>query len=247
MRSLIAVVVLLVIVLVGVALAADPPGGPGWYQLSSDSFISVPFEGGQLVIAGGTPGLLVGAQDGFLKIRFERGVATARGKEITSDGTLTERDALTLLIDPSQVKAFVKQPLSKARPPADSPTRAGAEPGALGALGGGVGAGVGTGAVGVQRDTTLVLDDTVNVVRRATADAGPAAAGGGGGGTQVFPPSASGTAGGGVGRPGRVIARDEHDARLVKVLRLLDEDGARCETKPYGPGWVSVCESVRDA
>ena len=66
------------------------------------------------------------------------------------------------------------------------------------------------------------------------------------GAPDIVPPARSGT-GGGAGGTTRVIARDEHDAWLIKVLRLLDEDGARCETKPYGSGWVSVCESVRDA
>jgi len=39
-----------------------------------------------------------------------------------------------------------------------------------------------------------------------------------------------------------VIAREDHEAWLLKVLRLWGEDGARCETKSYGPGWGSVGE-----
>jgi len=63
-------------------------------------------------------------------------------------------------------------------------------------------------------------------------------------GVQIFPPSAAGPASGGSGKPTRVIALEEHEAWLKKVLRLLDEDGARCETKGYGPGWISICDPV---
>lgn len=231
-----AIIVLLLSALGGLALAADPPGGPGWYQAIDGFNVSVPTKG-FLIIAPDTPGQLVGTTGNLLTIRFERGIALWLGREITND------PLLTINVSPTSVRAFVKQPLSKQDDGTTKVTRGGAEPGALGALAGTTtGAGVGGRSnVGVGRETTLVVDDTVNVVRRETPAAGPIADGRGSG-PQVFPPSGSG-AGGGTGGTTRVISREEHDARLAKVLALWEEDGARCETKGYGPGWVSVCES----
>jgi hypothetical protein len=239
MRLVIAVVALLLATAPLHALAADPPGGPGWYELTTTQI--VPTSSGDLVIAGGTPGLLVGvATNGFLRLRFERGVATWLGREITSDGGFAL--TLTVEVDPAFVRAFVKQNLSSAAPGA---RRGGAEPGALGALGGGgitTGAGVGgTQGVNVQRDTTVTVEDRLNLVR-APAPAAAAVPDQRGGGAGVLPPAGSTVGGGAGGGATRTIAREEHDAWLLKVLRLLGEDGARCETKGYGPGWVSICE-----
>src|SRR6267142_6576576 len=110
MRYLIGIVALLVIVLAGVALAADPPGGPSWYQLA-DHGLNVSTTSGTLLIAAGTPGQLVSVRmNGNLQIRFERGLATWLGKEITTDGGFSA--TLTIDVEPGMVRAFVKQPLS---------------------------------------------------------------------------------------------------------------------------------------
>jgi len=234
MRYLIAVVALLLLVSAATVLAADPPpGGPTWYQ-AIDGF-NVSTAKGFLIIAPDTPGQLIGVTGGLLTIRFERGIALWGPGEITSD------PLLTISVAPFTVRAFVKQPLSQKKDDSTTPRKGGAQSGALGALAGVSGAGSGTRGVGVQRETTLVIDDTVNVIRRGGTEAA-VIPDSGRSGVQVFPPSGSGSGGGGAGRPGRVIAREEHDAWLVKVLRLLDEDGAACETKGYGPGWISICE-----
>ena len=244
MRSLIAVVVLLVSA-PPAARAADPPGGPGWYQL--DTTVSVPTAKGTLVIAAGTPGQLVSinAAGTVMSIRFERGLASWLGAEINS-GTSAENAALlTVDVDPAMVKAFVKQLLSRvgaggSTPP---PRRGGAEPGALGALGGGGTTGAGFGgsrAVDINRDTTVTLSDTVRVASApgpvpvaAPPPRAPA--------PSIIPPGSSSGASGGGGTM-RAIGREEHDAWLKQLLAALGEDGARCETKGYGPGWVSICE-----
>ena len=216
-----------------IAVAADPPGGPGWYQ-AIDGF-NVSTAQGMVFIAPDTPGFLVGVTSaGLLTIRFERGVALSLGREV-SDPSL-----LTVSVPPTSVRAFVKQPFSRLQ---DNPVAGGVGggPGVLGGFPGVTGAGVGgRSAVGVERETTVVVDDKVNVVQRQTPAALPAPDGRGGG-SQILPPSSSGGGGGGGGAT-RVIAREDHDAWLLKVLRLWGEDGARCETKSYGPGWVSICD-----
>jgi len=243
MRCLIAVVVLLATVVAGSAFAGDPPGGPGWYQLSTDVTLTVPTNSGDLLIAGGTPGFLVGvATDGSLRLRFERGIATWLGREITADGGFGPM--LTIDIDPALVRAFVRQPLSKAEPPATR--KGGAEPGALGAIsggGGGVVTGTGVGAVGMRRDTVVTVEDTRRVVRVSAPSTG-AAPEGRRGSPELFPPPPSAASSGASGGQARIIARDEHEASLAKVLKLLGEDGANCETKSYGPGWISICEPL---
>jgi hypothetical protein len=216
-----------------IALAADPPGGPGWYQAIDGFNVSV--AQGTLFIAPDTPGFLVGVTPGgLLTIRFERGIALWIGREIVNE------PVLTISVPPSSVRAFVKQPFSRLQ---DNPiaSNGGGGPGVLGSFPGVTGAGVGgRSSVGVERETTVVVDDKVNVVQRQTA-AAPPAPDGRGGGSQSLPPSSSG-GGGGAGGATRMIAREDHDAWLLKVLRLWGEDGARCETKSYGPGWVSICE-----
>lgn len=255
MRCTIAVVVLLLLASVASVLAADPPGGPGWYQL--DISVSVAMPKGTLVITAGTPGQLVSfnADGTLMRIRFERGLASWLGSEITSGSSAENASLLTVDVDPQLVRALLKQLLSRTKPPDDStpPRTGGAEPGALGALAGTTGAGVtsagagtGTRGIGVQRETTVVIDDTLNIVRRGGGEAA-VTPGGQRSGVQVFPPSASGAGGGGAGGPGRVIAREEHDAWLAKVLRLWGEDAASCETKAYGPGWISICDPRREA
>src|SRR5205823_3745301 len=146
----------------------------------------------------------------LMRIRFERGLAAWLGSEITSASSADNAALLTVDVDPGLVRALLKQLLSRTKPPGDSttPKKGGAEPGALGALAGTTGSGAGTGAVGVQRETTVVIDDTVNVVRRATTEAA-VIPDGRRAGVQVFPPSGSGSGGGGAGRPGRVIGREE--------------------------------------
>ena len=217
-----------------IVLAADPPGGPGWYQAIDGFNVSVPSRG-TLYIAPDTPGQLIGVtSDGMLTIRFERGIALWLGREIVNDALLT------INVPPSSVRAFVKQPFSRLQ---DNPiaSNGGAGPGVLGGFPGTTGAGVGgRSSVGVERETTVVLDDKVNVVQRQTP-AAPPTPDARGGGSQVLPPSGSG-GGGGAGGATRVIAREDHEAWLLKVLRLWGEDGARCETKSYGPGWISICE-----
>jgi hypothetical protein len=216
-----------------IALAADPPGGPGWYQAIDGFNVSV--AQGTLLIAPDTPGLLIGVTPaGLLTIRFERGIALWLGREIVND------PVLTISVPSSSVRAFVKQPFSRLQ---DNPiaSNGGAGPGVLGGFPGVTGAGVGgRSAVGVERETTVVLDDKVNVVQRQ-APAAPPTPAGRGGDSQVLPPSGS-SGGGGGGGATRVIAREDHEAWLMKVLRLWGDDGARCETKSYGPGWVSICE-----
>jgi hypothetical protein len=242
MRSLIAVVVLLLTAAAATALADDPPGGPGWYQLL-DAGLNVSTTNGTLLVAGGTPGLLISVRsDGALNIRFERGLATWLGREITSDGEF--RDTLTIIVKPSEVRAFVRQPLSKVTPaPGGTSPRTG---GSSSASGGGTLAGLGGGqsitSATVTRTTVTVEDIEERraaarpVVGEARESVRPR--------VQIFPPSAAGPASGGSGKPARIIALEEHEAWLKKVLRLLDEDGARCETKGYGPGWISICDPV---
>jgi hypothetical protein len=218
-----------------IALAADPPGGPGWYQAIDGFNVSITGRG-TLFIAPDTPGQLIGVTgDGMLTIRFERGIALWLGREIVNDALLT------INVPPSSVRAFVKQPFSRLQ---DNPVanNGGAGPGVLGGFPGTTtGAGVGgRSAVGVERETTVVVDDTVKVVQRQTPPAAPIPDGRGGG-SQILPPSGS-VGGGGGGGATRVIAREDHEAWLLKVLRLWGEDGARCETKSYGPGWISICE-----
>ena len=217
------------------ALAADPPGGPGWYQAIDGFNVSVVGKG-TLIIAADTPGQLVGVTTGgLLTIRFERGIALWLGTEITSD------PALTISVPPTTVRAFIKQPLSRLGPGQNpGPGRGvGGGPGTLGPLGSSGTFGGGN-AVGVQRDTVVTLEDTTRVVRTPAPEplslpprpgAGPS----------VLPPSTS-APGGSTGGNTRVISREEHDARLRKLLALLGEDGATCETKGYGPGWISICE-----
>ena len=248
MRSLLAVIVLLAAMFVGSALAEDPPGGKGWYQAVAGFNVST--AQGMLIISADTPGFLVGTTTvaGALKlnVRFERGIATWLNQEITSDGQF--RETLTIRVDPSEVRALLRQPLSKAPPPpGDSSTppapTGGGGARTLGPMDGVIGGGVGTPSVNVHRETTVVVDDNVTVVRRA-ATAGAPGSEGPRPGVQVFPPSSSRSPDGGAGKATRAIAREEHDAWLLKVLRLWDEEAARCETKGYGPGWVSICESA---
>jgi hypothetical protein len=240
MRPLVVVVVLLVIVFAGTALAADPPGGPTWYLLQDDQVLTVTFEGGTLTVAGGTPGQLLGVVAGQFRIQFERGIATSRNGEITTASGVAEAAALIFLVDPKQVRAMLRQS-SKTPTAPTTPSRGGAEPGALGALGSPItGAGVGgSRAIDVARDTTVVVDDRVNVVQRSTPTIIPAPAGRPPGPEVLTPPAAG--APGGSGKPTRVIGLDEHEALLAKLLGWLGEEGARCETKGYGPGWISIC------
>src|SRR2546430_380703 len=162
MRSLIAVVVLLLTALAGPALsalAADPPGGPGWYQLADDAILNVTTPSGKLVITAGTPGFLVGATATTLTIRFERGIATWLGKEITADSSPATAATLTVPnVDPTAVRAFVRQPLSKVTP-APGGTSAG---GSSSASGGGALAGLGGGqsitSASLTR-TTVTIED----------------------------------------------------------------------------------------
>jgi hypothetical protein len=240
MRCTIAVVVLLVAAPL-IALAADPPGGPGWYQL--DITISVQIANGDtLTIAAGTPGFFTGvSRDGLFRIRFERGIVTQLGREITTDAGAGA--TLTLEVPPELLRAFVKQPLSKKKDESTPPKKGGAEPGALGAIAG-TGAGLGgTRAIGVKRDTVVTVEDApqlVSVAAPVPAMIPPTRQGQ----PDVFGPRGS-SSGGGTGGTTRVIGLEEHDARLKKILALLGEDGATCETKPYGPGWVSICEPAR--
>ncbi|PYM22098.1 MAG: hypothetical protein DMD78_15495 [Candidatus Rokuibacteriota bacterium] len=238
MRSLVAVVVLLLTA--PVALAGDPPGGKGWYQVNRA--LSVPFSGGgNLLIATFTPGRLVEVTAaGRLRIEFERGISTALKREITVDGGFSED--LTITVDPDEVTAFVRQPLSKATPSDDSSSAGGSSS----ASGGGALAGLGGGqsiTSATLTRTTVTIED-VEERRAAAPPAVSEARESVRRGVQIFPPSAAGPASGGSGKSTRVIALEEHEAWLKKVLRLLDEDGARCETKGYGPGWISICDPV---
>lgn len=241
-HSLTVAVLLLLLLLAAPAIAADPAGGPGWYQLTPDTFISVPFETGMLVIAGGTPGFLVGVTPGgFLRLRFERGVATARGIEVTADGGFGA--ALTVDVDPTFVRALLRQPLSRATP-GGSPTPTTTGETAFG--GGPVGA---SGSVSAMGRHTTVIIDTTEEIRRVTHRPAPTffptlSARQPTGGVDVFQPS-SVSVSTATGRPARVIALAEHEEWLAKILRSLGEDGATCQTKGYGPGWISICEPRR--
>ena len=243
MRCLIAVVVLLLAAPLA-ALAADPPGGPGWYQLMEDTTLSVPFESGTLFIAGGTPGRLVGVTaGGQLRIQFERGLATSRNGEITTATGSAEAAALTVTVPPADVRAMLRQ--SKKAPGSGDGSDGSASPhpnrGVAAVTGGGSSGG------GIHRSTTrdvIVTDtDEVRFVHQPSAAALTPPGGSRRGGTEVFPPMPSSGSGGAAGLPTRVIALDEHEEWLAKVLRLWGEDGARCQTKGYGPGWISICES----
>ena len=246
MRSLIAVVVLLLTAFCDVTLAGDPPGGKGWYQLEpAGRFLSVKFkDGSTLVIAWGTPGFFIGvAKDGRFSIRFERGIFTTKtgaGREVTADGGF--EDVLTIDVEPSDVRALLRQPLSKATPGPDgapSPTRGGGS-----ASGGGLaGLGGGQSITSATLTRTTVTVEDVEERRAAAPPAVSEARESVRRGVQIFPPSAAGPVSGS-GKSTRVIALEEHEAWLKKVLRLLDEDGARCETKAYGPGWISICDPV---
>jgi hypothetical protein len=237
--------VLLLLLLAAPAIAADPAGGPGWYQLTPDVVLTVPFaSGGDLLIAGGTPGFLVGVTaDGLLRLRFERGIATARGIEITTDGGFGA--ALTVDVDPTLVRALLRQPLSKVTP-ATSPPDTGGET----AFGGGPVGASGSSAQSVGRHTTVFIDDSTRTeVRRErprpaptffpTVSARPP------GRVDLFPPSPIAIAPSPTGGQPRMIALEEHEEWLAKILRSLDEVGARCQTKGYGPGWISICEPRR--
>jgi hypothetical protein len=150
------------------ALAADPAGGPGWYQLHDDVFLSVPFEGGTLVIAGGTPGFLMGVAPGVLRLRFERGVASSRNAEITTDSGPAAVAALTVNVPQADVRALLRQPLSKAKPAPGSPSLS--TPGGGSASGGGGVVAAGGTVFAVTRDTVLRFNDTQEqVVDRGAA------------------------------------------------------------------------------
>ncbi len=200
------------------------------------------FEGGTLVIAGGTPGFLMDVTPaGLLVIRFERGLASVRGRELTVDGGFGSQ--LTVEVDPANVTALLRQPLSKVNPET-SPTPEAAGETAFG--GGPVGAS--GSAMSVGRHTTNFIDDsTTTEVRRErprpaatvfTSGPPPRRPGG----VDVFQPGPAPSAQVATGGPARVIALAEHEEWLAKILRSLGEAGARCETKGYGPGWISICE-----
>ena len=224
-----------------VALAADPPGGPGWYQ--SLVGFNVSTTSGVLIIAADTPGKLLGTKGTLLQIRFERGIALWLGKEIKeADGEL-ERALLTLYVSADMVRAFIKQPLSKLTPtpPGNGPGNpnqplSGPFPGTAASVGGRVGGALPpvSAAAAAQDfpDARPASPPTIISPPRNRP-----------GGVDVVPGASSAPASGaGSGGTARVIAREDHDAWLAKVLRLWGEEGARCETKAYGPGWVSICE-----
>jgi hypothetical protein len=175
--------------------------------------------GGQLIIAAGTPGLLVSVTPaGFLTIRFERGIATTRGREITSD-VAAKRPALTVNVDPAQVRgrALLRQPVSKA--PATSPIGPAGGAGSTAAAPLAVSpavVGAGGGSVAVSREVAVTIRNVEErrIDRRSEITAPGSAPERRPGGVEVSRPTAGSA---GAGATARVIAREEHDAWLTKA------------------------------
>jgi hypothetical protein len=245
MRACIVVVVLLLSLSAGFAFAADPPGGPGWYQVIEGFNVST--TKGILIIAADTPGFLKSATStGMLSIQFERGIATWLGREITAVGEFAT--TLTITVKPSEVRALLKQPLSKATPPGPGGSPSGFGGGSSGSGGGSI-VGTGNSVSAVTHHETVAVTDTQEVrIRSQPLEvlAPPSPDSRRPGGDVFRPPASSSGSAGAPGRPGRVIAQEDHEAWLAKVLRLLGEEDARCQTKAYGPGWISICDPRRE-